>query len=172
MYAVELFICYGDRIVIKAFGVEKVSEVRNVVDLDKVKHKFSQEIQEQWGKIAKRPQGDVHLLVGQEMAAFHPIAYASHNDLLICRSMFGSGWLITETDESIEPEHKCWGEVVVAMMLGRVTSHNAAHTMATPVFTYTQDRDYYTLEGLQKQKLSRLQGLQLEGKRTRAAGGL
>lgn len=152
LYAVELLNCYGNRVVVKAFGVEKVSEVRNIVDLDGMKGNFSQEVQDQWGKLSRYPQGNVHLLVGQEMAPFHPIAYKAHKDLLVCRSMFGSGWLPTGTDESVEEEHKCWGEEVAAMRLGRIqASHGCAKTSyqtLNPTFSFTQDRDYYTLEGL------------------------
>ena len=41
--------------------------------------------------------------------------------------MFGTGWLITGTKESLEPEHKGWGPEVAAMRLGRMaTTHGTA----------------------------------------------
>ena len=66
LYCVELMSNTGVRVVIKAFGVENVSEVRSIVDLSMMKQKFSDEVQTQWSKVAKRPSGVVHLLVGQD----------------------------------------------------------------------------------------------------------
>ena len=55
LYCVELMSNTGDRVVIKAFGVENVSEVRSIVDLSMLKHRFSDEVQTQWSTVAKRP---------------------------------------------------------------------------------------------------------------------
>ena len=62
VYCVELLNHSGDRVVIKAFGVEHISDVRSVVEISAMKDKFSPEVQTQWGKISRRPQGTVHLL--------------------------------------------------------------------------------------------------------------
>ena len=59
--------------------------------LTAVKEKFSNEVQTQWGKLSKRPVGKIHLLVGQEHAGIHPVQYETHNNLVVCRSMFGVG---------------------------------------------------------------------------------
>ena len=66
LYCVELVSNGGVRVVIKAFGVDNISEVRNVVSLSALKAKFSDRVQSQWSKLAKRPQGTVHLLIGEE----------------------------------------------------------------------------------------------------------
>ena len=55
---------------IKAFGVESVSEVKSLVDLTNVKHKFSVNTQNQWKKLSKRSVGVVDLLVGPEYAGY------------------------------------------------------------------------------------------------------
>ena len=89
MYCVEMMSNNGERVVIKAFGVENISEVRNVLNLTTMKTKFSVEVQSQWGKISQRPKGPVHLLVGQEYAGYHPVQYEASHNLLVCRSMFG-----------------------------------------------------------------------------------
>ena len=43
-HCVELINYQGDRVVIKAFGVENISEVNNIVDLSNAKFKFTQEV--------------------------------------------------------------------------------------------------------------------------------
>ena len=49
LYCIELVNNSGERICVKAFGVENVSVVRSVVALTAVKEKFSNEVQTQWG---------------------------------------------------------------------------------------------------------------------------
>ena len=63
--------------------MENITEVKSIVDLSTVKHKFSPEIQTQWGKISKRPKGDIHLLVGAEYAGYHPVAYEAVDNLVV-----------------------------------------------------------------------------------------
>ena len=75
MYCVELLTCDGKRVLIKAFGVENISEVTSIVDISGVKHLYSEEVCTQWGKISKRPKGSVDLLVGQEHAGYHPVRH-------------------------------------------------------------------------------------------------
>ena len=89
LYCVELINNSGDRICVKAFGVENVLEVRSIVQLAGVKNKFSDEVQTQWGKLSKRPTGTVHLLVGQEHAGLHPAQYETHNNLVVCLGVAG-----------------------------------------------------------------------------------
>ena len=151
LFCVELMNNSGDRIVIKAFGVENISEVRNVVNLTAVKNKFSVEVQSQWGKITQRPQGPVHLLVGQEYAGYHPVQYEASHNLLVCRSMFGQGWVLTGSDEEMQAEECVWGEEVAALRVGRISvlSHeNHRISLNTVRLTYTQERDFYTLDDL------------------------
>ena len=95
LYCVELMNHEGERVIIKAFGVESISDISSMVNLSGVKHKFSSEIQSQWGKLSKRPKGRVHLLVGQEYAGYHPVQYEAKENLVVCRSMFGHGWVLT-----------------------------------------------------------------------------
>ena len=166
LYCVELLTCGGKRVVIKAFGVENISEVKSVVDISGVKHLFSDEVQTQWGKIAKRSRGKVDLLVGQEYAGYHPVQYEAHGNLVICRTLFGQGWMITGTDESLQSGDCRWGPEVAAMRIGRITvslqsinritltastdrlAYNDRVTVSQAKVTFTQDRDYYTSENL------------------------
>ena len=151
LYCVELINNSGDRICVKAFGVENVLEVRSIVQLAGVKNKFSDEVQTQWGKLSKRPTGTVHLLVGQEHAGLHPAQYETHNNLVVCRSMFGSGWVLIGYDENLQAEECSWGEEVAAMSAGRVIvvdQSNNRITVNQVKLTYTQERDFFTLDDL------------------------
>ena len=151
LYCVELINNSGDRVCVRAFGVENVSEVKSIVQLAGVKNKFSDEVQTQWGKLSKRPTGTVHLLVGQEHAGLHPVQFETHNNLVVCRSMFGCGWVLTGYDEGLQAEECSWGEEVAAMRAGRVTvldQSNNRITVNQVKLTYTQERDFFTLDDL------------------------
>ena len=151
LYCVELINNSGERIIIKAFGVENVSEVRSVVNLSAVKPIFSDEVQSQWGKISKRPKGTVHLLVGQEYAGYHPVQFEARDNLVVCRSMFGQGWILTGSDDGLVAEECCWGEEVAALRVGRVTVVNQSNhriSVSQVKLTFTQERDFYTLDSL------------------------
>ena len=153
IYCVEMLNDGGARVVIKAFGVEHISDVRSVVEISSVKEQFSPEVQTQWGKISRRPQGTVHLLVGDEYAGYHPVQYEARDNLVICRTMFGQGWMITGSDPGLRAEECSWGEEVAALRVGRITvvnqSNHRISVSTHPVrLTFTQDRDFYTLENL------------------------
>ena len=164
IYCVELMSNSGDRVIIRAFGVEKISEVRGIKMLADAKTKFSDEVQSQWSKVTKRPSGKVHLLVGQEYAGFHPVPFEANNNLVVCRSMFGQGWLLTGTDDDVQAEKCVWGEEVSAMRVGRVTvvdqcvNRISVSQSPLPVFkavasdqvklTYTQEREILSLDDL------------------------
>ena len=164
IFCVELISNTGDRVIIRAFGVEKISEVRGIRMLAEAKSKFSDEVQSQWSKVTKRPSGKVHLLVGQEYAGFHPVPYEANNNLVVCRSMFGQGWLLTGTDDDVQAEECVWGEEVSAMRVGRVTvvdqcvNRISVSQPPLPVFksvasdqvklTYSQEREILSLDDL------------------------
>ena len=151
IYCIELMSNSGERFIIKAFGVENISEVQSLLVLSEVKEKFTHEVQTQWGKISKRPFGKINLLVGQEYAGLHPVHYEARDNLVVCRSMFGNGWLITGHDEDLQPEKCTWGEEVAAMRLARITVLDHANnriTVSNVKLTYTQERDYFTLDEL------------------------
>ena len=153
LYCVELLNHAGERVTMRAFGVENISDVRSLLDLTRVKGKFSDEVQTQWGKISKRPHGPVHLLVGEEYAGYHPVQLETRDNLVVCRTMFGQGWMITGCDPELEAEVCTWGGEVAAIRMGRVTvktqSNHRISVSTHPVrLTFTQDRDFYTLDNL------------------------
>ena len=110
LYCVELINNNGERVIIKAFGVENISEIHSIVEVSDVKQKFSQEVQTQWGKISKRSKDMVHLLVGQEYAGYHPVQYEARDNLVVCISMFGQGWMLTGCDIGITAIRSVLGE--------------------------------------------------------------
>lgn len=166
IYCLELITCGEKRVLIKAFGVDDISEVKSVVDVSGVKHLFSEEVKAQWGKVSKRPVGKVDLLVGQEYAGFHPVQVEAKDNLVVCRTMFGQGWVLTGTHQSLQTEDCSWGAEVAAMRAGRVSvsihsanrigisicrdklSYNDKVTFNQAKLTFTQDREYYTTENL------------------------
>ena len=75
-----------------------------MVDISGVKHLFSEEVCTQWGKITKRPRGTVDLLVGKEYAGYHPVQYEACENLVVCRTLSGQGWMITGTDSRLQAE--------------------------------------------------------------------
>ena len=72
MYAVELLTRDDKRKVVRAFGVDKIGSEIAYVELENVRHDFSEEIQSQWAKVQDRPTGGIHILIGSEMANIHP----------------------------------------------------------------------------------------------------
>ena len=55
----------------KAFGLDKLSGPLPTIVMDGIKFEFSVKIQNQWDKLA-RPEGEVDLLIGSEVAHLHP----------------------------------------------------------------------------------------------------
>ena len=151
LYCIELVDNAGNRVLIRAFGVENISEIRNVVNVEQMKENFSPEVQSQWGKIKKRPKGKVHILVGQEYAGFHPVPYEAQGNLVVYRSMFGQGWLLSGNNPCIDVEKYKFGEEVAALRVSRVTvvnqsSHRIGVSQAR--FSFNQQRDYYSYDSL------------------------
>ena len=67
--------------------------------------------------------------------------------------MFGQSWMINGCDPELEAEVCTWGGEVAAIRMGRVTvktqSNHRISVSTHPVrLTFTQDRDFYTLDNL------------------------
>ena len=59
--------------------------------------------------------------------------------------------MLTGTDQQLHPEECSWGEEVAAMSVGRVTVINQSNHRVTVCqlrLTYTQERDFYTMDDL------------------------
>ena len=95
LYVVELLTVDRERIMVRAFGIEKISEPILKVDVEGVKYLFPTEIQRRWSSISERPHGrPVELLLGAKNAGLFPKPEAACGDLVVLRSRFGSGWTL------------------------------------------------------------------------------
>ena len=54
-YGVELLTSTGERRLLRAFGIEKISEVLPFVEIDETRHQFSEKVHEIWEKLKERP---------------------------------------------------------------------------------------------------------------------
>ena len=59
LYVVELLTIWGERKMVRAFGMEKITERVLYFCVDGVKHLFSDGVQNVWEKVTKRPEGAV-----------------------------------------------------------------------------------------------------------------
>ena len=101
LYCVELLDLDGNRHIIKAFGLEKLSGELPVISLDGIKHQFSKTVQGNWDKFA-RPTGEVELLIGSEVAHLHPRPFETVGMMVVKTSIFGSGWLLNGIHENVK----------------------------------------------------------------------
>ena len=85
----------------KAFGLDKLSGPLPSISIEGIKHKFSQEIQSQWVGLS-RPEGEVDLLVGSEVAHLHPIHLETIGMMVVKKSIFGTGLVLNGGHELID----------------------------------------------------------------------
>ena len=104
----ELLNRRGERRIIKAYGVDRISDVITEVDFGNAKEKFSKDVRMFWKEITSRPHGKpIQLLVGSEKAAFMPTRVETADNLVVLNTEFGAGWGIYGYDEaisSVQPE--------------------------------------------------------------------
>ena len=146
MYVVELINLHGERVLVRAFGVEKISGIVNTVVISGVRHFFSKEVQEKWDWLAERPEGDIELLIGSEMAGLHPDTLEKVGDLKVMKSQFGRGVLLTGRHPSISVESVYWPENVSAIRQGRYQLRQAGYVVNKQTVTISQRRDFFVGE--------------------------
>ena len=78
LYVVELLTIWGERKMVRAFGMDKITERVPYICFDRVKHLFSDGVQNVWEKVARRPEGAVELLVGAKVAIYFPATFESN----------------------------------------------------------------------------------------------
>ena len=92
LYAVELINRHQQRKVIRAYGVERISDKIREVNLDGIKHKFSEKVTKNWGAVQDRPHGGaLGLLVGVEEAGLMPKEIERVDNLIMLETEFGTG---------------------------------------------------------------------------------
>ena len=146
MYVVELVNKFGERVLVRAFGVEKISGVVTSVDVSGVRELFSKSVQSKWSWLADRPEGEIELLIGSEMAGLHPDTLEKVGDLKVMKSQFGHGLLLTGRHPSISVEGVYWPENVSAIRQGRYKLKEAGYVVNRQGVTISQPRDFFVGE--------------------------
>ena len=100
LYCVELLDKSGGRYLIKAFGLDTLSGSLPTITLDGIRHEFSEEVRMNWDKFA-RPTGEVELLIGSEVAHFHPQYQETVGRMVVRKSIFGTGWVLNGAHDDI-----------------------------------------------------------------------
>jgi hypothetical protein len=95
LYCLELLDSEGGRHLVKAFGLDSISGELPSIKLDGIK-----EVQRNWGKMA-RPDGDIEVLIGSEVAHLHPVHSETVGNMVIKKSIFGTGWVLNGGHDKI-----------------------------------------------------------------------
>ena len=101
LYCVELVDIDGGRHLVKAFGLDKLSGPLPTITMNGIKFEFSVEVQNQWDKMA-RPEGEVDLLIGSEVAHLHPTHMETAGKMVVKQSIFGTGLVLNGGHELLD----------------------------------------------------------------------
>ena len=124
---VELLTTGGERKIVRAFGMEKISEEIPFISFNGVKHLFSDEVQKEWERVTSRTVGAIELLVGAEVASIFPDKFETKGELVVMKSSFGSGYTMFGTHPELRVEGVQFSEEVkmVWQMRMKVTTQYA-----------------------------------------------
>ena len=112
LYVVELLTEAGDRRLVRAFGVEKISQDTPYICFDGVKHLFSPALQADWERVTDRPTGAIQLLIGAEVAGYLPEKLESTGNLVVLKSEFGRGYAMVGSHPDIASDRVKFSEEV------------------------------------------------------------
>ena len=101
LYCVELLDNSGKRHIIRAFGLKSLSGPLPVLCLNGIRHEFSEVVKRNWDKFS-RPTGEVELLIRSEVAHLHPRHFETVGNMVVRKSIFGSGWVLNGAHEGID----------------------------------------------------------------------
>ena len=104
LYIVELLTTVGERKLVRAFGMERISERLPYICFHGVKHLFSVKVQDEWEKVTSRPLGAIELLVGAEVASYLPEKLETQRELVVMKSAFGSRYAVFGSHPEIKAE--------------------------------------------------------------------
>ena len=146
LYVVELLTTGGERKIVRAFGMEKISEEVPYICFNGVKHLFSVEVQNEWERVTSRPVGAIELLVGAEVASIFPDKLETKGELVVMKSAFGSGYTMFGTHPEIRVEGVQFSEEVKMI---RQTRMKVSTQYANPVcVSYNLAERFMEAEGL------------------------
>ena len=103
-----------------------------------MKHYFSEETQNHWEAIKKRPKGEIHLLIGSEATKLHPVIKEKYENLAVVESPIGEGWAIYGYHEEVVGGSTKLNEDVSLIRMGNVTVSSGGETKKTPSLSYHQ----------------------------------
>ena len=112
LYVVELLTIWGETKMVRAFGMDKITERVPYICFDGFKHLFSDRVQNVWEKVTRRPEEAVELLVGAEVASYFPTTFESWGQLAVMNSIFASGYPIFGMHPEIRAEGMKFSEEV------------------------------------------------------------
>ena len=112
LYVVELVDRDGKVRIVRALGVDNISGPIPNVNMDGLKPLFSDKVQKAWTNVMDRPTKEIEILVGSEVANIHPEKVEAVDNLIISKSLFGTGWAIHGHHEDIKGEHVSFSEEV------------------------------------------------------------
>ena len=129
---VKLLTIGGERKIVRAFGMEKISEEILFISFNRVKHLFSDKVQKEWERVTSRPVGPIELLVGAEVGSIFPDKFETKGELVVMKSAFGSGYMMFGTHPELRVEGVQFSEEVkiVRQMRMKVTTqynHRLTH---------------------------------------------
>ena len=121
-----------------------------------VKKLFSKSAQKKWDWLADRPEGEIELLIGSEMAGLHPDTLEKVGDLKIMKSQFGHGSLLTGRHTSISVEGVYWPENLSAIRQGRYKLRESGYMVNKQTVNISQPKDFIVGEQMPFQQQNAL----------------
>jgi hypothetical protein len=137
---VELINKYGERVLVHALGVEKISGVVMAVEVSGVKELFSTSVQSKLDCLADRPEGEEELLIGSKIAGLYPYTLEKVGDLEIMKSQFCHGFLLTSRNNYISVEGVYWPENVSAVRQGKYKLRGSGYSVNRQMVTSEEEQ--------------------------------
>ena len=94
LYKIRLEDIYGNIHEVEAIGLDEISSTVSGAEVIKVKDKLkaNPECKDLTNRKLSRTGGQVQMLIGTDVASIHPVKVASIKELIIMKTVFGSGW--------------------------------------------------------------------------------
>ena len=144
LYCVELLDREGVRHLVKAFGLDSLSGPLPTITLGGIKHEFSVAVRENWEKLS-RPEGEIELLIGSEVAHLHPVHYETVGRMVVKTTIFGSGWVLNGAHENIECEQVMFDRTVQIIRGGSFRSNRITVQYSQKVKYQSREELAFTL---------------------------
>ena len=150
LYEIELVDRGGGVHIIHAIGLPGISgDIPPVKVSGSLQTMFSIEIQHRWKELENRPTGEFELLIGSEVAAYHPRFHEAVGHLVVKRSpLFGCEFVFNGSHPLISGEGTAFTDEVEASRLGFIVEMN--HIGVS--YTQTADDPKFKDSGLIKEE--------------------